>query len=124
MPNPIEWMRNNKPEGIAKYVMPYVVLVLTLVTIFTAYTALETKNFAGQLRDGLVESCDVNGNPLREVVQQILQEDIDASKKIPASYFPGIPAEKFRELVRKKRIANEKKIRKIAPINCDKQFRP
>lgn len=121
--NFLDWMRENRPPGLAQVVVPYLIVVLTMISGFTGYTALQTQDFAHQLQAGLVRSCDVNGNPLREVVQQILQEDIDQSKKLPASYFPGIPPDKFRMLVKKKRIANEKKIKLIAPINCAAAFR-
>lgn len=118
----LKWMRENKPPGLAAVVVPYIIVVLTGITLFTGYTAIQTQDFAKQLRQGLVRGCDVNGNPLREVVQSILSEDIKQSKALPASYFPGIPPKKFHELVRAQRERNEARSRRIAPINCAAAF--
>jgi hypothetical protein len=118
----IDWMRENQPPGLAQVVVPYIIVVLTVISGFTGYTALQTQDFAHQLRAGLVHSCDVNGNPLREVVQGILKEQIVSSAEIPPSYFPNIPKAKFYRLVREQREHNEMKIKKIAPIDCSDAF--
>jgi hypothetical protein len=115
-------MRDNRPPGMAQVVVPYLIVVLTGITLFTGYTAFQTQDFAHQLRSGLIQSCDTNGNPLREVVQDILQEQIDSSNRLSPSYFPGIPVAQFHRLVREQREANEMKIKKIAPINCASAF--
>lgn len=78
----------------------------------------ENQQFSDELRDGLVASCERNGNPLREAVQKMLREQIRASEQTPPSFFPNIPPEVFEALIRERIAANRQIIHQIAPVDC------
>jgi hypothetical protein len=78
----------------------------------------ETQEFSDELRNGLVASCERNGNPLREAVQKMLREQIRSSEQTPQSFFPNIPPEVFEDLIRERVRANRQIIHQIAPVDC------
>lgn len=77
-----------------------------------------TKDFSTELRDGLVASCESNGNPLREAVQAMLRDQIRRSKNTPPEFFPDIPPAVFERLVSEQIRANRARIAQIAPLDC------
>jgi len=77
-----------------------------------------------ELRDKLVWSCEYVGNPLREVVQSMIREEIHSSKRIKPSYFPDIPPAVFHHLLEVQLAAKERRLKRAAPINCDGLFPP
>ena len=79
----------------------------------------ETQKFQRQLRNGLVTSCERNGNPLREAVQKMLRDEVAQSKApILRRLFPQIPPVQLERLIRAEAKANEATIREIAPVDC------
>lgn len=78
----------------------------------------ETQQFGDELRNGLVASCERNGNPLREAVQKMLREQIQSSKRTPPEFFPNIPPAVFKALIRDRVQANREIIDQIAPVDC------
>jgi hypothetical protein len=79
----------------------------------------EVATFQSELRNGLVASCERNGNPLREAVQGMLREQIKRSD--PATirrYFPQIPDAELDRLLREQKQADLATIHRIAPVDC------
>ncbi len=114
----VRWISSHAPTNAARIVMPYLVIVLTLVLVLNLVAVAETQSFATQLRNGLVASCEKNGNPLREAVQRMLREQIQRSEKTPASFFPNIPRAVFNKLIADQTAADRATIRRIRPLNC------
>jgi hypothetical protein len=107
-----------RPENPGRFVMPYLVVVLTLVLLLNVY-------FVSQLRDGLVTSCEKNGNPLREAVQGMLREEIARSNSPQIkTLFPQIPAGELEHLIDKQVVADEATIYEITPVDCGAQYPP
>jgi hypothetical protein len=84
--------------------------------------AVDSASFSQSLRDGLVESCEENGNPLREAVQSLLREQVVRASKTPASFFPGIPPAVFHQLVQEQAASNQALIASIQPVDCPAQY--
>lgn len=103
---------------VGRYVMPYLVAGMSVLLILSFIRIDEANTFTSELRDGLVESCEQNGNPLRVAVQMMLREQIQRAESTPARFFPDVPPEVFHRLVRDQVVATEEAIRRIAPINC------
>jgi hypothetical protein len=79
--------------------------------------------FAVNLRNGLVRSCNDNGNPLREAVQELLEEQIKQSKpSVVAKLFPQIAPEELERLIREQNENKRKIIKKIAPLKCESLY--
>jgi len=77
------------------------------------------EQFNTELRNGLVASCERNGNPLREAVQKMIRDQIEQSRS-PAikRYFPQIPPRELERLIREQNEAREATLRQIAPVDC------
>lgn len=114
----IDWIHRHRPTNPGRFVMPYLVIVLTVLIGLSLIQVKDTRDFTGDLRDGLVKSCERNGNPLREAVQEVLREQIVSAERTPASFFPNIPPATFKRLVREQRERNEAVIRRIRPVKC------
>ena len=106
--------------AIAAFVLSVFLFVAAIVGGVYIATNLGTssKDFSSELRNGLVESCETNGNPLREAVQSILHEQIRRSRATPPRFFPDIPPAVFERLVGEQVRANRAAIRRIAPVAC------
>jgi len=95
--------------------------------LFSVWASRDSANKANQnsadLQAGLIESCEVNGNPLRVTVQGLLHEQIASARKTPASFFPDIPPATFHRLIRESIEAKRKRLAKINPVDCAAQYR-
>lgn len=79
----------------------------------------ETKEFSNELRDGLVASCERNGNPLREAVRKMLRQDLAQSDpQTIRRYFPQIPLSEIERLIQRQREETLETIAEIAPVDC------
>jgi len=111
-------------KGLRIAVAAFVLSIVLFVTVvaggvyFATDETVSTRDFSSKLRDGLVASCERNGNPLREAVQRMLREQIRRSERTPASFFPNIPPKVFEELIRQSIEADRKTIHEIAPVDC------
>lgn len=109
-------------------VKPVVVALVLSVALFVAAvgaTLYLSQGFATDLRDGLVKSCNRNGNPLREAVAKMIREQIKQSSSPEIRrYFPQIPAEELERLIRKQTKSREQTLREIAPVNCAALYPP
>jgi hypothetical protein len=83
-------------------------------------TSQATDNFATQLRDGLVESCEKNGNPLREYLASQALEEIAESKSLDyEEFFPNIPPDKLHDLLQAQNESLREALKgPLSPIDC------
>lgn len=82
-----------------------------------------TKTFATELRNGLVASCEKNGNPLREAVQHQIQREIRQRETVDYSrFFPDVPPAELQLLLDEQTAADRATLREIAPVNCEQLY--
>lgn len=80
----------------------------------------ETELFSKQLRDGLVTSCEGNGNPLRVAVIGMLRDEIEQSHRADlARFFPQIPPAELEALIEEQNERRREVIRTIQPVDCE-----
>lgn len=80
----------------------------------------QVQTFSVELRNGLVASCEKNGNPLREAVQGLLEEEIKQSNpKTIEQFFPQIPPKLLERIIAKTTKHKERVIKEISPLNCE-----
>lgn len=106
------------PERLQRAVVPYILIVLTLIAIGTAVTfgvqarrdAAQSAETDASIRAAAIANCD-RQNQVRHVAQvavttlagvQIdgLQQQIKTSHAVPPRFFPNIPPAKFHALIR------------------------
>lgn len=115
----IGWIHRHRPERAGRFVMPYLTAAITGLLILGLIQVAQTRDFTNDLRDGLVKSCDKNGNPLREAVRKMLREDIEQSRSpLIHRFFPQIPPDELERLIQAGIKTNEATIREIAPVDC------
>jgi uncharacterized membrane protein len=79
----------------------------------------DNADFSTELRNGLVESCEVNGNPLREAVRHQINEQIQQREQLDyARFFPNIPTAELKLLLDQQTEADRERLKEIAPVNC------
>jgi len=102
------------------------VLLLAVGGITVFVIASKTTNnadFATELRDGLVENCQQNGNPLREV----LIEEQEAAIEDPHDprihkLFPDAPLALAEQVIREGNREHRERIKKLQPVDCSAQY--
>lgn len=107
------------------------IIVVTIMSVVTKDEARDSKDVANaaavtstELIEAIVESCENNGNPLREVVQEGLNEQIVQSQneKLYEEFFPEADPAKLDRLIQAQVREYEKRLKKIEPLNCAKQY--
>lgn len=102
------------------------VLLLAVGGITVAVLAGKTTtnaDFAKELRDGLVENCRQNGNPLREVLIEEQRAAIENPhdpriKKL----FPDAPLALAERVIREGNREHRERIGKLQPVDCRAQY--
>ena len=84
----------------------------------------QVETFNQELRNGLIASCEKNGNPLREAVQSLLRTQIKNSQNLKQleRFFPQIPPPELRTLTERQVDANQKLLHEIDPLDCEKIY--
>jgi hypothetical protein len=104
------------------------VLLLAVGGITVFVLASKTTNnadFATELRDGLVENCQQNGNPLREVLIEEQEAAIESphDPRIHA-LLPDVPQPVIQRIVAEGNAEHRERIGKLQPIDCRAQYPP
>lgn len=82
-----------------------------------------THRFAAKLRSGLVESCQRNGNPLREVLTEEQEAAItDPHDPQIRELLPTAPQSVINRIIAKGNREHRERIQKLAPVECEKQY--
>jgi hypothetical protein len=96
------------------------------ITIFLlAHKTTTNADFATELRDGLVESCEQNGNPLREVLIEEQEAAIESphDPRIHA-LLPDVPQSVIQKIVAEGNAEHRERIKKLQPVACHAQYPP
>lgn len=112
----IDFMHRHRPERIGRFVMPYLVVLLTVIAILGVVRV-------GELRHGLIHSCEVNGNPIREAVQGVLRQELKRSDpETIRKFFPQIPEAELNHLLESQMDQIRAQIEKLNPVDCSAQY--
>lgn len=115
----ISFLARHRPHNPSRWVVPYLLVVLTILLGLSLWQWHETSTFARDLRDGLVKSCEENGNPLREAVQDQIRHQIEQRETVDYTrFFPTIPPGELERLLEEQNEQDRKTLHRIAPINC------
>ena len=123
-----------------KYVMPYLVVMLTLTSIVSVIIVIELKTESEHREDTLIENCEKNGNPLREGVRKLYQNEIkNLDNKIKRSHEvdyeklfsnSGYTPEEFKKLLKESEEETIEELsdaqdlyNEIHPVICKEQFK-
>jgi hypothetical protein len=80
-----------------------------------ADNAQHSETFSLELRRGLVRSCERNGNPTREAVRSLIEEQIRNSESpVVRQLFPQIPT----ALIEVQIAADRERLKEVAPVDC------
>lgn len=94
--------------------------VVTLVVV----VVVREGNYSRKLHSALVENCEKNGNPLREVLQKRVEREIEQSenKAFIKKLFPSLTDEERDQFVKSVNKEREKEKEEVSPINCEKAY--
>lgn len=121
--NLIGLIHRHRPAHPGRFVMPYLVVALSITTAASLYTAINARTFAGDLRDGLVASCEKNGNTLREVLrEEQLAALTDADDPRIRAILPNVPHSVIVAIVRQGNREHRERLRKLRPVDCPSQY--
>lgn len=110
-----------KPLSVIALVLAGVVYVACLgLSLWAVFEAQDTATqFSTDLRNGLVRSCEQNGNPLRDAVRGVLEDQIEQSKSPQLErFFPQIPPEELHAAIHAANAQRREAIRSLAPVDC------
>jgi hypothetical protein len=120
---PIRWLRRHRPKNIARLVMPYLVIVMTGLLIISLIQTKEARDYSTELRNGLVASCERNGNTVRAVLQKRIEREIENGERFNYSeFFPNVPPDVLAELIKEQREESRKELKEIEPVDCAAQY--
>lgn len=109
--------------AVAAFVLS--ILLFGVVVVGAIYVVEVHSADANRLREGLVESCERNGNPLRKTVQDILRDQIKQSESpLLARFFPQIPKADLDRLIAAQNELRRERIQQIAPVDCQALYTP
>jgi len=118
-------------KGLRFAVAAFVISLFLFLAVVGGGTLLiitrsnDNARFAEQIRDGLVASCEQNGNPTREAVQGLLEEQIrTAQSPIIDSLFPSFPPAELEALINARIRANQNRLEEVRPVDCSRLYPP
>lgn len=101
---------------------------LLIVDIATLAFAVVVKNnqdaATNAIRNGLIEGCERNGNPLRKVVREQVRNEIQQSHNtdLYRQFFPQIPPSKLHAAIAAQNAQRRAEIANLAPVDCTAQY--
>ena len=94
-------------------------VVVVIAVVDTKQQASSIANSQEVIQQILTRSCQDNGNPLRAAVAQMIQDQIDQSKRPSLhQFFPQISRKRLNRLIHRANVQRRKEIRSIKPVNC------
>lgn len=121
-------MRNTLSSASTGVKVSFAVIALSIVVASAGVGALGTTLFLrwqgeSELRRALVENCEDNGNPLREVLieEQVaaIQDPHDPRLR---RLFPDAPLPLAEQIIREANRAHRERISLLAPVDCAAQY--
>lgn len=99
-------------------------IIALLATVLAVFLFGRVQALNDDLRNGLVTSCEVNGNPLRAAVQSQLHREIQQSRSFDYStFFPSVPPAQLHDLIVKQIAQDRAELAQIEPVDCAAQYR-
>lgn len=81
---------------------------------------LYVQHFSNALRDGLVEACERNGNPLRAIVTEQLEDQLEQSHTTDyEEFFPDVPESQLHALIHQQNQRLRMQIEALEPVDCE-----
>lgn len=106
-----------------------IIVIILVVSIVTCSALLGGAIYLrvteeDRLREGLIENCQHNGNPLRKAVRGILEDQIRQSENVDLSkFFPGIPPSELEALIEEENDQRREHIQQLHPVPCKEQYK-
>lgn len=77
-----------------------------------------------ELREALVVNCEKSGNPLREVLQNRIDREIEQTENLELleKFFPQISQADLEEFASKSTHELEQERREVAPVDCARKY--
>lgn len=120
-----------KQDKDLKKWIKYFVWSLVVLAAVLAFYAINSKDEAQkatglttEVIEAIVKSCEDNGNPLREVLQEEIEENKEQSenKELLEEYFPNADPEKLDRLLVEQIEKYEERLDKIEPLDCQSKY--
>jgi len=102
----------------AAFVLSLVLLLAVggISVFLLANQTTTTADFSSELRDGLVESCELNGDPLRAAVRNLLREQIrNTESPLIKELFPTLP----QSFIDMRVAALHQRLAEVKPVVCN-----
>jgi hypothetical protein len=95
------------------------------VVVVVLTRATDNRHFAERITDALVDSCEENGNPLREILIEE-QEDALQNPHDPRIHelFPQAPIPLAEQIIREGNAQHRERIHRLRPVDCRAQYPP
>lgn len=122
------------PPRLQRMVVPYILVILTLIAIGTAVTfrvqagrdASQSAEADAAIRAAAIANCR-RQNEVRRIARiavvtlatvqiESLQDEIDRSHSIPPRFFPNIPPARFHKLIQKQNSDRRHSIRRLVDV--------
>jgi hypothetical protein len=115
-----DWHNHRRVKAVTGAIKrEWPVIAWAISFLLLAFTIWQVQAFGEDLRDGLIRSCERNGNPLREAVIDQLEGEIEQSKIVDYSeFFPSVPPERLDALIREENQRIRGYIEQIQPVDC------
>ena len=120
-------MTTRRHRPLSEFALPYLTAVITLILIVSLFSVNENANRAeanaDELRAGLIANCEKNGNPLRDAMQALIRDQIEQDRvfvdsKQAALFFPNVPPEQVKALVKTSIQNNERLLESVPDVDC------
>lgn len=114
----IGWVHRHRPNNAGRFVMPYLVAVLTIVALLGAIQAVKTRDFTNELRNAQVKACE--HSPVKRAVIQLHREAIVQPRELAQAeaLFPGVAPGVIMRLVEVGNARHKRRIEEIRSIDC------
>lgn len=117
----VRWLRANRPRDVARFVMPYLVLLLTVVTLLTLKIALENREQTHEIRANQIEACE--NSPIKHIQIETLKEGrLSINDPRISELFPNVPKEVRDRFVREGDKEANDRIERLRNIDCVKRY--
>ena len=107
------------PQGrVGLGLLTAIFLVAAVLLVVTWFEVLKVERFSEDLRGYGVTACERN-NDVREVLREVVRNDVQQSRNLPPSFFPGIPPGEFKRLLEAKAEDAKKAVKQLEQIHCE-----
>jgi predicted PurR-regulated permease PerM len=108
-----------------KWVLVRFISALVIVVTLVVAVVIREGQLASEIRTGLIENCQNNGNPLREVLQKRIQHEIEQTqnRELLEKFFPNISQKELEDFIEESVEERREEQKEVAPIDCNEQYK-